>query len=63
MRKTVLVLTVTALLVLTTNGISSGNDDDAVKNNSTRIESFLNQKGRLLVKDVYILGKVSRCPV
>jgi len=59
MRKTVLVLTVATLFLLTASGISSANDDDAVKNTGTRIESFLNQKGRLLIKDVYILGKVS----
>jgi len=59
MRRTILVIISVSLLLFTGNGISKADDDTAEKEAKTRIEAFLTQEGRLLVKEVYILGKVT----
>jgi hypothetical protein len=59
MRRAILILVVVSVLFFIAGGISNADDVIAVKNAKTRIEAFLTQKGRLIGKEVYILGRVT----
>lgn len=53
------VLVLTALMLLTIPGLLGAEDGILPNGAGTKIEPFLSQKGKLLVKEVFLLGKVS----
>ena len=59
MRRAIRVVTAASLLFLAAGGVCKADDDIAEKVAKTRIETFLAQKDRLLVKEVYTLGKIT----
>ena len=59
MRRAIRVVAAASLLFIAAGGICKADDDIAEKVARTRIETFLAQKDRLLVKEVYTLGKIT----
>ena len=59
MRRAIRVVTAASLLFIAAGGVCKADDDIAEKVARTRIETFLTQKDRLLVKEVYTLGKIT----
>jgi hypothetical protein len=59
MRRVTFVLILTGMLSLTSAHVLRADDTVPENTAKTRIETFLNQKGRVLIKDIYILGKVT----
>jgi len=59
MRRAILIFIVAILLSFTADSISNADNAIAGKDAKTRIETFLTQKGRLLVKEVYMLGRIT----
>ena len=59
MRRAIGVVAAASFLFIAAGGICKADDDIAEKVARTRIETFLAQKDRLLVKEVYTLGKVT----
>jgi hypothetical protein len=59
MRRAIGVVTAASFLFIAAGGICKADDDIAEKFARTRIETFLAQKDRLLVKEVYTLGKIT----
>jgi len=59
MRRAIFVFIIVGLLSLTSSDVLKANEDIQDQGSKTKIETFLTRKGRLLVKEVYTLGKIT----